>query len=167
MAQDFNLENKHIVAESTALGATYYANHIFSVKMKDNNDNGIIVSRGNYVGDEYYEEEDYAAGKEPMLVLAPPIMPFDGLKMYQYEERFYNAKDAVVRCYVLGVGDRFSLSEVAFDTAPTEGQYVTFDASTKTYTVSDSADNSQFCAKVLTRIPRNERIMYKLVVESV
>lgn len=167
MAQDFNLDVKHIVAESTALGATYYANHIFSVKMKDNNDNGIIVSRGNYVGDEYYEEEDYAAGKEPMLVLAPPIMPFDGLKMYQYEERFYNAKDAVVRCYVLGVGDRFSLSEVAFDTAPTEGQYVTFDASTKTYTVSDSADNSQFCAKVLTRIPRNERIMYKLVVESV
>lgn len=167
MAQDFNLNAKHIVAESTALGATYYANHIFSVKMAEDTDNGVICSRGNYVGDEYYEFADYAAGKEPMLVLAPPIMPFDGLKMYQYEERFYNAKDAVVRCYVLGVGDRFSLSEVAFDTAPAEGQYVTFDASTKTYTVSDEADNSQFCAKVLTRIPRNERIMYKLVVESV
>lgn len=167
MAQDLNLNVKHIVAESTALGATYYANHIFSVKMKDNTDNGVICSRGNYVGDEYYEFADYEAGKEPMLVLAPPIMPFDGLKMYQYEERFYNAKDAVVRCYVLGVGDRFSLSEAAFDTAPAEGQYVTFDASTKTYAVSDSADNSQFCAKVLTRIPRNERIMYKLVVESV
>lgn len=167
MAQDFNLENKHIVAESTALGATYWANHIFSVKMKADNDNGIIVSRGNYVGDEYYEEADYAAGKEPMLVLAPPVMPFDGLKQYQYEERFYNAKNAVVRCYVLGVGDRYSLSENAFDTVPTEGQYVTYDPSSKLYTVSSSADNTQFCAKVLTKIVRNERTMYKLVVEHV
>lgn len=165
--QDFNLDVKHIVAESTALGATYYANHIFSVKMANDNDNGIIISRGNYVGDEYYEEADYAAGKEPMLVLAPPVMPFDGLKIYTSEERFYNAKDAVVRCYVLGVGDRFSLSEVAFDAAPAEGQYVTFDPSTKLYTVSDSADNSQFCAKVLTKIVRSNLVMYKLVVESV
>lgn len=167
MAQDFNLENKHIVAESTALGATYYANHIFSVKMAKNHDNGIIVSRGDYVADEYYDEADYAAGKEPMLVLAPPIMAFDGIKAYQYEERFYNAKDAVVRCYVLGVGDRYSLSEEAFDTAPTEGQYVTYDPAAQIYNVSDSATEGQFCAKVLTKIVRNERIMYKLVVESV
>lgn len=167
MAQDFNLDVKHIVAESTALGATYYANHIFSVKMAEDTDNGVICSRGNYIGDEYYEFADYAAGKEPMLVLAPPIMPFDGLKIYTSEDRFYNAKDAVVRCYVLGVGDRFSLSEVAFDAAPAEGQYVTFDPSTKIYTVSDSADNSQFCAKVLTKIVRSNLVMYKLVVESV
>ena len=167
MAQDMNLDVKHIVAESTALGATYYANHIFSVKMAENTDNGVICSRGNYVGDEYYEFADYAAGKEPMLVLAPPIMPFDGLKIYTSEDRFYNAKDAVVRCYVLGVGDRFSLSEVAFDTVPAEGQYVTFDASTKTYTVADEATAGQFCAKVLTKIVRSNLTMYKLVVESV
>ena len=167
MAQDFNLDVKHIVAESTALGATYYANHIFNVKMAEATDNGVICSRGNYIGDEYYEFADYAAGKEPMLVLAPPVMPFDGLKIYTSEDRFYNAKDAVVRCYVLGVGDRFSLSEVAFDAAPAVGQYVTFDPSTKTYAVADSADNSQFCAKVLNKIVRSNLVMYKLVVESV
>lgn len=167
MAQDFNLENKHIVAESTALGATYYANHIFSVQMAKDHDNGIIVSRGDYVADEYYKEADYAAGKEPMLVLAPPVMAFDGLKAYQYEERFYNAKDAVVRCYVLGVGDRYSLSEDAFDTTPTEGKYVTYDPTTQLYTVADKATAGQFCAKVLAKIPRSERTMYKLVVESV
>lgn len=167
MAQDMNLNVKHIVAESTALGATYYANHIFSVKMAEDTDNGVICSRGNYVGDEYYEFADYAAGKEPMLVLAPPVMPFDGLKVYTSEDRFYNAKDAVVRCYVLGVGDRYALSEAAFDTAPTEGQYVTFDPSTKLYTVSSSADNTQFCAKVLTKIVRSNLVMYKLVVENV
>lgn len=167
MAQDFNLDVKHIVAESTALGATYSANHIFSVQMADDTDNGVICCRGNYIGDEYYEFADYAAGKEPMLVLAPPIMPFDGLKIYQSEERFYNAKNDVVRCYVLGIGDRFSLSEVAFDTAPTEGQYVTFDPSAKLYTVSDSSDDSQFCAKVLTKIVRSNLVMYKLLVEHV
>lgn len=167
MAQDFNLDVKHIVAESTALGATNYANHIFSVKMKEDTDNGVIIARGDYVGDEYYEAADYAAGKEPMLVLAPPVMAFDGIKAYQYEERFFNAKNAVTRCYVLGVGDRYSLSEDAFDTAPTAGQYVTFDAASKTYKVSGSADDTQFCAKVLTKIPRNERTMYKLVVEHV
>lgn len=167
MAQDFNLNVHHVVAESTALGATYYANHIFSVQMPEDTDNGCICARGDYLGDEYYAYEDYAAGKEPMLVLAPPIFAFTDLKAYQNEDRFYNQANDVVRCYVLGVGDRFSISENGFDTAPTEGQYVTFDPSTKLYTVSSSADHSQFCAKVLTRIPRNQLIMYKLVVESV
>lgn len=163
MAQDMNLKVSHVVAESTMLGATQWAEHIFSVKMKADRDNGGIIARGNYIDDEYYEEAAYAAGKEPMLVLAPPIMAFDGLKEYTYEERFYNAKDAVVRCYVLKVGDRYSLSENAFDVAPKEGQYVTYDGSI--YNVADEADNTQFCAKVLKKIVRKNRIMYKLVVE--
>lgn len=165
MAQDMDLKVSHVVAESTMLGGTQWAEHIFNVKMKDAKDNGGIVARGDYVGDEYYEEEDYAAGKEPMLVLAPPIMPFNALQAYTYEERFYNAKDAVVRCYVLKVGDRYSLSENAFDQAPTEGQYVTYDVVGKVYNVSDSADDTKFCAKVLKKIVRKNRIMYKLVVE--
>lgn len=167
MAQDMNLKVSHVVAESTMLGATQWAEHIFSVKMKEDHDNGVIVARGEYVGDEYYEEEDYAAGKEPMLVLAPPIMPFDALQAYTYEERFYNAKDAVVRCYVLKVGDRYTLSENAFDKAPEVGQYVTYDPAGKIYNVAEVADESQFCAKVLTKIVRRNRIMYKLVVEHV
>ena len=167
MAQDFNLENKHVVAESTALGGTYYANHIFSVKMAKNHDNGAILARGNYIGDEYYEESDYAAGKEPMLLLHPVVFAFTDLKAYQNEDRFYNAKNDVCRCYVLGVGDRYSLSEAAFDSVPAEGNYVTYNPSTGLYEVSESADNTQFCAKVLTKIARTNLTMYKLVVEHV
>lgn len=165
MAQDMNLKVSHVVAESTMLGATQWAEHIFSVKMKEDCDNGCIVARGDYIGDEYYMEADYAAGMEPMLVLAPAILPFDALQAYTYEERFYNAKDAVVRCYVLKVGDRYSLSENAFDVAPAVGQYVTYDVAGKIYNVSDDADTTKFCAKVLSKIVRSNRVMYKLVVE--
>ena len=164
MAQDMNLKVSHVVAESTMLGGTQWAEHIYSVKMNEDRDNGGIVARGDYIGDEYYEEAAYAAGKEPMLVLAPPVMPFDGLQAYTYEERFYNAKDAVVRCYVLKVGDRYSLSENAFDVAPAEGKFVVYNAADKIYNVVDSADETQFCAKVLKKIVRSNRIMYKLAV---
>ena len=81
-------------------------------------------------------------------------------------ERFYNKENDRVRAYTLRVGDRVSLSENAFDTAPAVGQYVTYDADAKQYVVGDAADNSQFCAQVLTKIVRSNLMMYKLQVVS-
>lgn len=165
--QDMNRDIKHCVAESTALSATAWGEHIFSIEMKDDCDNGVICTRGEYVGDEYYKAADYAPGKPAMLILNPPLLQFDNLKSYAQETAYYNGKGERVRAYVLKVGDRYTVSDVIFDGDPAPGKFVTFNPSTKMYDVAEVKDDSQFCAKILTKIPQSNVVKYKLVVENI
>lgn len=167
MAQDMNLDVKHIVAESTNILSTNFGGgHIYSITISEDMDNGLIVCRDAYLGDETWSAKNYVAGEEPLFLLAPPVVPFTQLKGYADEDRFYNKNGDRVRAYTLRAGDRVALSENAFDTAPAVGQYVTYDAAAKQYVVGDAADNSQFCAQVLTKIMRSNLVMYKLQVVS-
>ena len=168
MAQDM-IKGSHIVAESTnILSSNFGGGHIYSIAITEDMDNGLLCARNVYANDEYEDEvwtmKAYAAGDEPLLLLNPPVVPFTALKTYADEDRFYNAKGDRVRAYTLRVGDRFSLSEAAFDKAPEEKKYVTFDAAGKVYNVVDSLDETQFCAQVLKKIVRSNLIMYKLQV---
>ena len=170
MAQDIMNAN-HIVAESTNILSTNFGGgHIYSIAIEEDMDNGLLVARSEYVAEEYEDEvwkaKAYAAGDEPLLLLNPPTMPMTELRGYATEDRFYNAAGDRVRAYTLRVGDRISLSEVAFDAAPKAKQYVTFDASAKQYVVSDAITEGQFCAQVLTVIPRTNITMYKIQVVS-
>ena len=168
MAQDM-IKGGHIIAESTNILSTNFGGgHIYSIAITEDMDNGLLVARDVYDTDEYEDEvwkmKAYAAGDEPLLLLNPPVVPFTALKTYADEDRFYNAKGDRVRAYTLRVGDRFSLSEVAFDKVPEEKKYVTYDAAGKVYKVVDSIDDTQFCAQVLKKIVRTNLIMYKLHV---
>lgn len=163
------IKGGHIIAESTnILSSNFGGGHIYSIAITDDMDNGLLVARDVYDSNEYEDEvwtmKEYAKGDEPLLLLNPPVVPFTDLKTYADEDRFYNAKGDRVRAYTLRVGDRYSLSEAAFDKAPTEKQYVTYDAASKIYNVVDSADNTQFCAQVLTKMVRSNVVMYKLQV---
>ena len=168
MAQDM-VKNTHIICESTnILSSNFGGGHIYSITITEDMDNGLLVARDVY-DDKVYEDETwtmkkYAAGDEPLLLLNPPVVPFTALKTYADEDRFYNAKGDRVRAYTLRIGDRFSLSEDAFDKAPEEKKYVTYDAAGKVYKVVDSIDETQFCAQVLKKIVRSNLIMYKLQV---
>ena len=167
MAQDMNLKVNHIVAESTNILSTHFGGgHIYSITISEDMDNGLIVCRDEYLGDETWSAKDYVAGEEPLFLLAPPIVPFTQLKGYADEDRFYNKNGDRVRAYTLRVGDRVSLSENAFDVAPTVGQYVTYDPSVKQYVVGDAINNAQFCAQVLSKIARSNLTMYKLQIVS-
>lgn len=168
MAQDM-IKGSHIVAESTnILSSNFGGGHIYSIAITEDMDNGLLCARNVYANDEYEDEvwtmKAYAAGDEPLLLLNPPVVPFTALKTYADEDRFYNAKGDRVRAYTLRIGDRFSLSEAAFDKAPEEKKYVTFDATGKIYKVVDALDETQFCAQVLKKIVRSNLIMYKLQV---
>ena len=168
MAQDM-VKNTHIICESTnILSSNFGGGHIYSIAITEYMDNGLLVARDVYDTDEYEDEvwtmKKYAAGDEPLLLLNPPVVPFTALKTYADEDRFYNAKGDRVRAYTLRIGDRFSLSEVAFDKVPEEKKYVTYDAAGKVYKVVDSIDETQFCAQVLKKIVRSNLIMYKLQV---
>lgn len=168
MAQDM-VKNTHIICESTnILSSNFGGGHIYSIAITEDMDNGLLVARDVYDTDEYEDEtwtmKKYEAGDEPLLLLNPPVVPFTALKTYADEDRFYNAKGDRVRAYTLRVGDRFSLSENAFDKVPEEKKYVTYDAAGKVYNVVDSIDETQFCAQVLKKIVRTNLVMYKLQV---
>ena len=170
MAQDIMNAN-HIVCESTNILSTNFGGgHIYSIEVQEDMDNGLLVARAEYVDDQYEDEvwkaKAYAAGDEPLLLLNPPTMAFTELRGYATEDRFYNAEGDRVRAYTLRVGDRFTLSEVAFDAAPAEKQYVTYDAAAKQYVVGDAKTEGEFCAQVLTKIMRTNMVMYKLQVVS-
>lgn len=163
------IKGGHIIAESTNILSTNFGGgHIYSIAITEDMDNGLLVARDVY-DDAQYEDETwtmkkYEAGDEPLLLLNPPVVPFTALKTYADEDRFYNAKGDRVRAYTLRVGDRFSLSENAFDKVPEEKKYVTYDAAGKVYNVVDSIDETQFCAQVLKKIVRTNLVMYKLQV---
>lgn len=168
MAQDW-INANHIICESTNILSTNFGGgHIYSIEVQEDMDNGLLVARAEYVDNQYEDEvwmaKEYAAGDEPLLLLNPPLLPMTELKGYATEDRFYNAKGDRVRAYTLRVGDRFTLSENAFDTAPAAKQYVTYDAAAKQYVVGDSKTEGEFCAQVLTKIARTNLTMYKLQV---
>lgn len=171
MAQELNLKINHIVAESTNILSTNFGGgHIYSIAIAEDMDNGLLVARAEYAADEYEDEvwnaKAYAAGDEALLLLNPPLLPMTELRGYNTEDKFYNAAGDRVRAYTLRVGDRITLSENAFDKAPAEKQYVTFDAAAKQYVVSDAKTEGEFCAQVLTKIYRTNMMMYKIQVVS-
>lgn len=168
MAQDI-IKANHIVCESTNILSTNFGGgHIYSIAIKEDMDNGLLVARAEYTANEYEDEvwqaKAYAAGDEALLLLNPPVMAMTELKGYATEDRFYNAAGDRVRAYTLRIGDRITLSENAFDKAPEAKQYVTFDAAAKQYIVGDSKTEGEFCAQVLTKIVRSNMVMYKIQV---
>lgn len=170
MAQDI-INANHIVCESTNILSTNFGGgHIYSIAISEDMDNGLLVARAEYAAEEYEDEvwnmKEYEAGDEPLLLLNPPLLPMTELRGYATEERFYNAEGDRVRAYTLRLGDRITMSKDAFDTAPAAKQYVTYDAASKKYVVSESKTEGQFCAQILTVIPRSNRMMYKMQVVS-
>lgn len=169
MAQDW-INANHIICESTNILSTNFGGgHIYSILIDEDMDNGLLVARAEYADDEYEDEvwmaKDYADGDEALLLLNPPLLPMTELRGYATEDRFYNAAGDRVRAYTLRIGDRITLSENAFETAPEVKQYVTFDAASKKYVVGAKAEG-KFCAQVLTKIPRTNQMMYKIQVVS-
>ena len=162
MAQEMNLNVNHIVAWSSAISSVHFGHHIYSVEITEDMDNGLLVSRDTYEGDEVWKRKKYAAGQEPLLLLNPPVVPFTAVTGYADEDKFYNANGDRVRAYTLNLGDRFALTVNAFDKEPTVGKFVTFNATDKQYAVVDEIDNTQFCAQVLSKIVRSTIVMYKI-----
>lgn len=151
---------KHGVAESTKLKATE-CGHIYNVKADKNLDNGTIVAKNAYLERDIYSAKDsevYSAtsGSEAgfegvirevaangnfivevirpadaLLVLTVPGSYISSPARFAAEDQFYNAKDSIMRCYELVVGDEFAVSAECFDTTPSKGQTVSVTASTR------------------------------------
>ena len=91
---------EHVVAESSLIKATI-SGHIYSLKAIANTDNGSIVSRGDWIESQVFKAAPYAAGKQPLLVLTPPLGYNSVRKEYLDEKYFYNATGERMRAYEL------------------------------------------------------------------
>ena len=153
-----NIKNapEHIVAESSRLTATG-AGHIYDLEMIADTDNGSIVAVGAHVEGQLFKAEAYAAGKKPYLVLTPPLA-YNGRRAHSDEKYFYNAEGEVARAYELYVGDIYTVSAKAFDSAPEVGDYVGADYAATT------ANAEGFVGQVIEVVNYTNSVSYRIRV---
>ncbi len=136
MAQNITV-TKHAVAGSSRLRATTTGD-IYDIKATADIDNGCIIGKGKFLGLTYYEEGTATAFKGKIiskasngnyyievteaenayLVLSVPLVYDNHNTTLASENTFYNAKDDIMRCYKLFVGDIFELSLEGFEGTP-------------------------------------------------
>lgn len=154
MATNFLNFKKHTVAGSSKLKATI-AGHIFNIQIDKDMDNGVLVSKGDYVESEVYKAADAPAefkGKvvelaangnyyievetpaDALLVLTTPLIYEEGTSQMQNESNFYNAAGDIVRAYQLYKDDIFEISAEGFAATPAKGDEVSFDSSSLKFT---------------------------------
>jgi hypothetical protein len=123
--------NKHIVAESTNLQATYDAKHIFNVKAGADIDNGRVVNLDDmaWEANEYFTMVEPTATSRVGLVLSVPIGYDERPKAATYEHNFYNGQGEIMRVYDLLIGDKFTVSANGIDggDAVQKGAYIVAD----------------------------------------
>ena len=161
MAQDMNLNLIHIVAESTNILSTNFGGgHIYSITIGEDMDNGLLVCRDEYIGDETWSAKDYVAGDVACLVLTPPFA-YNG-KKYQSEEKFFfNAEGEIARAYELHIGDIYTISEAGLVGTPAIGSFI--DA---TNTVSESASESGFVGEIIDEVIYSNGMAYRVLVKA-
>lgn len=172
--------NKHVVAESTNLQATYDAKHIFNVRAGADIDNGKLVNLDDmaWVDNEYFTMVQPTATSRVGLILSVPIGPDERPKVATYEYNFYNGKDEIMRVYDLLVGDKFTVSEngikkitsgsgdQATTTELAKGQYIVADGYDLKAQAAKPANTVGFYGEIVDVINRTNGKFYKIFVRK-
>lgn len=149
MSLSFKID-KHHVCFPTKILAGLGGNHVYNMVIKEDTDNGTIVSRDKYVSFDQYEAGTAPAAYKAVVTeqaangnwYVEVVNPADAILIHEveiiaetYDSRFtdianfYNAASVqnpqVVRGYALSKGDIYELSEDAFDKTPAPGKSLT------------------------------------------
>jgi len=163
--------NKHIIAESTNLQATYDAKHIFNVRAGADIDNGKLVNLDDmaWVNNEYFTMVEPTSTCRVGLILSVPIGPDERPKKATYEHNFYNGQGEIMRVYDLLIGDKFTVSENGItpisNTDLAKGQYIVADG----YDLKAQAakpSNVGFYGEIVDVINRTNGKFYKIFVRK-
>ena len=157
---------EHVVAESSLIKATI-SGHIYSLKAIANTDNGSIVSRGDWIESQVFKAAPYAAGKQPLLVLTPPLGYNSVRKEYLDEKYFYNATGERMRAYELCEGDIFTVSANAITPLaadPVVGNYVSVDSGL--YKEAAEAGGTGFVGQIVEKVNYTNSVSYRILVVS-
>lgn len=147
MAVKFKTE-KHTVCNLGNLIAQNYGEHMVSLNITEDTDNGRIVKVGNMSSLDQYEVEAatkidaYIVDKNPdgtwlvvvkgveddltALIYQKPLIKYESPRELTQFSNFYNdPADGPVRGYILHALDRFSLSAEGFEGTPKKGATIT------------------------------------------
>ena len=140
--------DKHTVCDPGSLIASKYGEHMVSLNIKEDTDNGRIVKVGAMSSLDLFEVEEataidaYIAMKNPngtwlvvvngvkddltALIYQTPIVNEESPRKLASISNFYNdPEDGAVRGYILHTLDRFSLSDEGFEGTPKVGAKIT------------------------------------------
>ena len=165
--------NKHVVAESTNIQATYDAKHIFNVRAGADIDNGKVVNLDDmvWVDNEYFTMVQPTSTSRVGLILSVPIGPDERPKAATYEHNFYNGKDEIMRVYDLLIGDKFTVSEngitpIGTSTPLAKGQYIVADGYDLKAQAAKPAASVGFYGEIVDVITRTNGKFYKIFVRK-
>lgn len=161
--------NKHGVAESTLMGATFASMHFYNMESDVDLDNGSV----SVLDVENYKEDDVFMTAVPkvtdkIVLLLNPVKIYEDHMTQMQEECFYFCKKGErIRAYEVYDTDRFSLSVEAFKAEPTSevavGKYVVVDGTGYKLDVVESKPESGygFIGKI---IEQNANDTYEIFV---
>lgn len=162
--------NKHIVAESTNLQATYDAKHIFNVKAGADIDNGRVVNLDDmaWEANEYFTMVEPTATSRVGLVLSVPVGYDERPKAATYEHNFYNGQGEIMRVYDLLIGDKFTVSANGIDggAAVQKGAYIVADGYNLKAQAAKPAASAGFVGEIVEEINRTNGKFYKIFVRK-
>lgn len=172
--------NKHVVAESTNIQATYDAKHIFNVRAGADIDDGKVVNLDDmaWVDNEYFTMVQPTSTSRVGLILSVPLGADERPKAATYEYNFYNGRNEIMRVYDLMAGDRFTVSEEGItkitsgsgDSATTtelaKGQYIVADGYDLKAQAAKPAASVAFYGEIVDVINRTSGKFYKILVRK-
>lgn len=163
---------KHVIAESTNLRATYDGKHIFNIKASEDIDNGKLVNLDamQYETNEYYTMVEPTATSRVGLIISVPIGPDERPRAATLESNFYNGTGEIMRVYDLMAGDRFTVSENGITpisgTALAKGQYIVADGYDLKAQAAAPAASVVFVGQIIEVITRTNGKFYKILVRK-
>lgn len=170
--------NKHVIAESTNIQATYDAKHIFNVRAGADIDNGKVVNLDDmaWVDNEYFTMVQPTSTSRVGLILSVPIGADERPKAATYEYNFYNGTDEIMRVYDLMAGDKFTVSEngitkissgsPAVETDLAKGQYIVADGYDLKAQAAKPEASVAFYGEIVDVINRTNGKFYKILVRK-
>lgn len=137
--------DRHATANPSNVLAANYGEHMFSVELATDADNGNLIAIGDWKALDLYAEaavtsfegkivEKMANGNYLVLVTDPgdavlvysvPVGAEDWTNTWKKESNLYNVAGDVVRCYGLHKYDTFEVSAEGFSGTPEVGKAIT------------------------------------------
>lgn len=137
--------SQHAVANPSNVLAANYGEHMFSILLDSDADNGNLIAVGDWKSLDLFAEkavttftgkvvEKMANGNYLVLVTDPgdavlvynvPVGAEDWTNTWKKESNLNNKAGDIVRCYGLRKYDRFEVSKEGFTTEPTVGAEIT------------------------------------------
>ena len=144
MTADFTI-GSHATGYPANVASQRYGNHMPSVKVTTDTDNGNLIAVGDWVDWDYFREAAVTtfAGKiiaknpdgtflvlvtnpgDAVFVYTKPLTPYESPAELKQEKAFYNKAGDIARTYVLTKFDRIAVSEEGFDGTPSVGKAIT------------------------------------------